>query len=154
MRLKVKGIGDLEIQFETIEFHEEEQKVQHGGSDNSSFKDDDIQYSESSSSTDYDHLEQERLWRKHSFAWNPPEDFREWDEKPKEQEGTTQKESLEESLAVPETSSETTVEKCEIVNNKKTFTLCTGSNTEKHEIPNQNQIRNKKGTFTNPLRRI
>ena len=37
MRLKVKGIDDLEIQFETDEFHEEEQKVQHGGSDHSSF---------------------------------------------------------------------------------------------------------------------
>ena len=42
--------------------------------------DDDIQYSESSSSTDCDCLEQERLQREHSFAWKPPEDFKKWDE--------------------------------------------------------------------------
>ena len=99
------------------------------------FKDDDIQYSESSSSTDYDHFEQERLWRQHSFAWNPPEDFRKWDEKPKEQEGRTQKESLEESLAVPETSSETTVEKSEIVNNKQVLPFALGPTQKNMRTP-------------------
>ena len=29
----------------------------------------DAEFSESSSSTDYDHLEQERIQRQHSFAW-------------------------------------------------------------------------------------
>ena len=79
MRLKIYVI--FEIWFKTEELHEEEQKFQHGDINNSPFvNDDDIQYSESSSSTDCDCLEQERLQRQHSFAWKPPEDFKKWDE--------------------------------------------------------------------------
>ena len=132
---EVESNGDLEIQFKTDEIYEEEQKVQHEDINNPPFKDSDvnIQYSESSSSTDYDYLEQERLQRPHSFAWNPLQDFRRWDEKSKEQEGRAQKESL----AIPETSCEAPLEDSDIVDIKNMFTLNTEFNTEKDECPNQ-----------------
>ena len=57
---EIETMDNLEIQLETDEIHEQEYKIQYEDDQRCPSKDDDI-YSESSSSTDFDHLDQERL---------------------------------------------------------------------------------------------
>ena len=58
---EVENIGNLKFQFETDEIHEGGHNIQHEDIENPPCEDDDIQLSESFSSTGYDWLEQERL---------------------------------------------------------------------------------------------
>ena len=77
----------------------------------------DDEISESSSSTHYDCLEQERIRRQHSFAWQYED--RTPMHQTKELEGNSQN-----RLTIPETSSEEPLEHSEIAKSKNSFLYC------------------------------
>ena len=102
---------------------------------NKNSKDDeeaDDEYSETSSSTDYVHLECKRIRRQHSFAWQHED--RTIEQQTKDLEGKLQKKRF----AVPEISSEIPLEHSEIVHSKDSFFVTLMSIPKTNTIPAKN----------------
>ena len=96
----------------------------------------DDEFSESSYSTDYDLLEQERIRRQYSFTWQYKDGTTMYQNM--ELEGNSQK-----KMSIPETSSEKPLEHSEIANNKTSFSCYPDIHTKnKKAIPTKNKTKN------------